>query len=379
MKTKHTNLNRLMASLGCAVAIGTMALSAPAEDSPDDLNYRAPQSSYSLIGMKVLNPQDQFLGRVIDLAIDLENGRLVEVIIGSSGGFLGLGQRYVAVPPGAVKYDLLDRVVRVDMEKERFKAAPALNLSEWATHTQSRHVAASYRYFGQKPYFAADGQDSPSGNTATEPLGHIQRNSKLFGMPVRNLQDEMLGKVTTVIFNLARGHVSHVIVMAPGYANNKSVIQPRALRYNATRDGLLLDVTKQAFNDEPRFRWTLDGKGGFQQETYVNTAVAANDGVNTKQNVQSGAAGHYTPLAQGTDFRDVDKTYRIYAAMRAEPSLSETAQNVEVGTLNGQTTLRGHVNNEAGKRTIGEIAAAAGRPENVSNLLEVRPPAGTNK
>jgi osmotically-inducible protein OsmY len=46
---------------------------------------------------------------------------------------------------------------------------------------------------------------------------------------------------------------------------------------------------------------------------------------------------------------------------------------VEVGTLNGRVTLRGHVNTEEGKRVIGGIAAMTAQPENVSNLLEVRP------
>ena len=78
-------------------------------------------------------------------------------------------------------------------------------------------------------------------------------------------------------------------------------------------------------------------------------------------------------MAQGQNFRDEQKTSRILQAIQADPALSANAKNVEVVTLNAQTTLRGHVNTAEGKRKIGEIAAKAGRPENVSNLLEVRP------
>jgi hypothetical protein len=133
-----------------------------------------------------------------------------------------------------------------------------------------------------------------------------------------------------------------------------------------------LDVSTQAFHNEPRFKWTDGTNGNFQQETYSNTKVAANDGVNTRQKVREGTAKTYAPLAQGNSFDDVSITFRIYAAMRADASLSENAQNVEVGALNGRVTLRGHVNTEAGKLAIGKIAATVGRPENVSNLLEVR-------
>lgn len=370
MKPITVSTGNLLKQIGCLIAVGLLPLTAPAaEDQP--LKYRAGQSSYSIIGLRVQNAQDQTLGRVRDLAIDLENGRLVGVIVGSSSGFLGLGQRHVAVPPTALWYDPVSQVIRLGMDKEKFKAAPELEYANWAEHSQSRQVAASYRYFGQKPYFAADGQDSATGNTAFEPLGYLQRISKIIGLTVKNRQDEFLGRVSTVLFDLASGHVFHVIVLAPGSSNAKSVIQARALQFNAARNGLLLDVSQQAFQEEPRFKWT-DSTGGFQQESFINRAVAVNDGVNTKQNVQAGTASTYTPLAQGTDFRDVDKTYRIYAAMRADARLSENAQNVEVGTLNGQTTLRGHVNTEEGRRIIGEIAAGAGRPENVSNLLEVR-------
>ena len=59
--------------------------------------------------------------------------------------------------------------------------------------------------------------------------------------------------------------------------------------------------------------------------------------------------------------------------MQSDTNLSQNAQNVEVGTLNGRITLRGHVNTAEGKRIIGFIAGQTGRPENVSNLLEIRP------
>lgn len=373
MKTKSADLGKTLKAIGLTLALGASGLSVPAAAPPTHIAFRAVQSSFSAIGKKVVNAQDQTLGRVTDLAVDLENGRLVEVIVSAPSGFLGLGQRTVAVPPGALMFDLVSGVIRLDMDKERFKVAPELDYDNWAEHSQSRHVAEVYRYYGQQPYFAADGQGSPSGNTSFEPLGHVQRMSKLLGFLVKNLQGEELGRVNSVQFDFASGYLSHVIVLAPGFAQEKSVIQPRALKYNAERDGLLLDVSQQAFKEEPRFKWTYGTKGDFKQESFVNRAVAANDGVNTKQNVQAGIASTYTPLAQGSNFRDVDKTYRIYAAMRANVSLPQNAQNVEVGTLNGQTTLRGNVNTAEEKRTIGEIAAGAGRPENVSNLLEVRP------
>lgn len=72
------------------------------------------------------------------------------------------------------------------------------------------------------------------------------------------------------------------------------------------------------------------------------------------------------------EVRDRQKTDRITQAIQAHSSLSSRARHIKVVTLNSQTTLDGRVSRAEDKSRIGEIAAAAGRPENVSNLLEVR-------
>jgi sporulation protein YlmC with PRC-barrel domain len=372
MKNTSEYRGKILKGLGWMTALGTLALTALAAEPPTHVDFRAVQQSVSAVGMEIKDLHGQALGKVKDFALDLENGRLVEVIV-SSGGLLGMGQRNVAVPPGAFVFDPAGGVYRLNVDKEKFEAAPSFAMSKWTEHCQSRRVAEVYRYFGQEPYFAADGQGSQSGNTGTEPLGYVQRASKLQSLRVKNLQNEPLGSVYTFMFDLPKGRVFHVLVLGDGFLRTKSVIPARMFRFNAAHDALYLDLSTQAFHNEPRFAWTYGDKGDFQQEPYINTKVAANEGVNTRQNVHEGAANTYTPLAQGASFRDVDKTYRIYAAIQADASLSQNAQNVEVGTLNGRTTLRGHVNTEEGRRAIGKIVAAAGYAENVSNLLEVRP------
>lgn len=381
MRRISINADKFLRRFGWAMALGMVALKALAAGPSGHANFRAEQQAVSIIGLDVNDSQGQRLGRVKELALDLENARIVQVIL-ASGGFLGLGRRMSAVPPGALIFDSGRAAFRLDMDKEKFKAAPNFAMSRWAEHCQSVRVAKVYRYFGQQPYFAADGQNSVAGNTATEPLGYIQRSSKLLHLEVKNLANETLGSVHTFLYNLSAGRVRHVIVLARGLGQTRRVIPARALRFNPAHDTLYLDVSTQAFEDEPRFRWT-DGGGSdipreiyadYEQETYSNRIVGANDGADTRQNFRDGTAKIYTPLAQGVSNYDMDKTRRIYAAMRADARLSRNAQNVEVGTLNGRVTLRGHVNTEEGKRLIGEIAAMAGRPESVSNLLEVRPP-----
>src|SRR5580692_3072304 len=82
-----------------------------------------------IIGMTVKNYQDEKLGKVKDLAVDVESGRIVQVII-STGGFLGMGDTLTAVPPCALHHDVANKVIHLDASKEKLKAAPKFDLSK---------------------------------------------------------------------------------------------------------------------------------------------------------------------------------------------------------------------------------------------------------
>jgi sporulation protein YlmC with PRC-barrel domain len=56
--------------------------------------------AYNLLGTNVYNNQDENIGEIADMVID--NGKTVRALIIGVGGFLGMGERYVAVDPSTV-------------------------------------------------------------------------------------------------------------------------------------------------------------------------------------------------------------------------------------------------------------------------------------
>jgi hypothetical protein len=56
--------------------------------------------AYNLLGTDVYNNQNENIGEIADMVID--NGKTVRALIIGVGGFLGLGERYVAVDPSTV-------------------------------------------------------------------------------------------------------------------------------------------------------------------------------------------------------------------------------------------------------------------------------------
>src|ERR1022692_461907 len=234
-----------------------------------------------IIGMTVKNYQDEKLGKVDDLALDVESGRIVQVIL-STGGFLGIGDTLTAVPPCALHHDVANKVIHLDASKEKLKAAPKFDLSKWDESTQSNQLMEVYGYYSEQPYFVAghdgyratnmdgtlartlplhmDGTfntDAPrtvekihnaelagnvEANSSTlstrnpdgtwtrerytndngaksswSSLGYVQQASKLMGTSVKNLQDQKLGKVENFMVDLAAGRIVTVIISAGGF------------------------------------------------------------------------------------------------------------------------------------------------------------------
>jgi sporulation protein YlmC with PRC-barrel domain len=164
MKQKFKIITNVSAvSLLTLTALGQESLNQPIGQT-NYLQQRVTQASSErlsdtakasdVIGMTVNNYQEEKLGKVSDLALDVESGRIVQVII-STGGFLGMGNTLTAVPPGALHQDAALKALQLDISKEKFKAAPKFEAAKWDEGTQSNRVSEAYGYYGQQPYFVA--------------------------------------------------------------------------------------------------------------------------------------------------------------------------------------------------------------------------------
>jgi sporulation protein YlmC with PRC-barrel domain len=80
--------------------------------------------SSKLKGLNITNQKDETIGEISDLAI---KNNQVDALILSVGGFLGMGEHYVAVSPASVKVSLNKDnkwVASMNTTKEALKAAP---------------------------------------------------------------------------------------------------------------------------------------------------------------------------------------------------------------------------------------------------------------
>jgi hyperosmotically inducible protein len=112
------------------------------------------QRASELIGMTVQNNAGEKLGKVEDLVVDVNSGRVVDVVV-SSGGFLGIGSDFSVVPPRAFRIDRDQKIAFTDTTKDQWAAAPHFKNDQWPT-MDADYTARSYTAFGYQPYFEAD-------------------------------------------------------------------------------------------------------------------------------------------------------------------------------------------------------------------------------
>jgi len=107
------------------------------------------------MGMPVTNLQDEKLGKVENLLVDLSSGRVVEVIV-SSGGFLGIGDELSAVPPTALRFTTDGNTLQLDASKEMLSSAPHFNANQWPDLGQPSYADGVYRAYRVEPYFTTN-------------------------------------------------------------------------------------------------------------------------------------------------------------------------------------------------------------------------------
>lgn len=110
-------------------------------------------SSSSINGTTVINAKGENLGNVKDLMIDLDTGRVAYAVL-SFGGFLGLGDKYFAMPWEAFKIDTEHERFILNVNKERLENAPGFDKNNWPNRaTHQDYLDSVYSHYGYTPYW----------------------------------------------------------------------------------------------------------------------------------------------------------------------------------------------------------------------------------
>ena len=84
----------------------------------------------SLIGNDVYNNQEEDIGDIKEIMLDMETGKIAYAVL-SYGGLLGVGEKLFAVPWGALKLDTVNERFVLNVEKAKLDVAPGFDSDIW--------------------------------------------------------------------------------------------------------------------------------------------------------------------------------------------------------------------------------------------------------
>jgi sporulation protein YlmC with PRC-barrel domain len=109
-------------------------------------------SSSTICSDQVKNAAGEDLGKIEDLMVDLDSGRIAYAVL-SFGGFLKMGNKLFAVPWEALKADTLNKQFLLNVDKSVLERAPGFDKDNWPDMADPTFGAHIYGYYGYKPYW----------------------------------------------------------------------------------------------------------------------------------------------------------------------------------------------------------------------------------
>ncbi len=228
-------------------------------------------------GKEVVGSDNQKVGKLNNLIIDLESGRILYGVVGTSKGRVAVPPEIFAQTPGTQETEIHAKV-----PKNRIDNAPQFNSNDnpegWG---QASFISQVYQHFGQNPWW----QGKEAANAGS--FHNVHKASDTVGMNVVNVDNSSLGKVNNVVVDLPAGRVVYV-VLAPdsslGLGNNLYALPPQALTLSADRKKLASNLDKAKLASAPHFekgKWPNVADRSFAsqvyqyygKEAYFNTGV----------------------------------------------------------------------------------------------------------
>ena len=133
-------------------------------------------SANKLKGEKVTNMSGDELGKIEDVMIDQEEGKIAYVVI-KFGGFLGIGDKEFAIPWEALSGGQGGSPFTLKINKEILEKAEGFE--EGKLPSNRDQLSKTYTHYGNKPYWETGGfrgtETERQGETETERMNRIER------------------------------------------------------------------------------------------------------------------------------------------------------------------------------------------------------------
>jgi sporulation protein YlmC with PRC-barrel domain len=104
----------------------------------------------TLMGNDVYNRQDEDLGDIKEIMLDVPAGRISYAVL-SYGGVLGMGEKLFAVPWDALTLDTDKKRFTLNVSKDDLKNAPGFDKDKWPNMSDQTWAKGVHTFYGTTP------------------------------------------------------------------------------------------------------------------------------------------------------------------------------------------------------------------------------------
>lgn len=119
---------------------------------PKLARYKDIVPAKTVIGSTVVNANYEDLGKIEDLVLDAGAGRIAYAVL-SFGGFLGMGDKYFAIPWNGFQFHLAEKRIVLNVDKKLLEKAPGFDKNNWPNMADSTWGTSIYKHYGLAPYW----------------------------------------------------------------------------------------------------------------------------------------------------------------------------------------------------------------------------------
>ncbi len=102
--------------------------------------------AHTLIGEDVVNAQNENLGDIKEIMLDMQTGKVAYAVL-SFGGVFGIGEKLFAVPWAALTLDTENKCFILNASKEQLKSAPGFDKDDWPDMNDATWVSSVNTFY----------------------------------------------------------------------------------------------------------------------------------------------------------------------------------------------------------------------------------------